>query len=301
MGVARARTLPLENGPRVVVVGTHVTPELRGTPGAAALAAMAQVEVALRRIDPGTVDLVVLPEATVSTPLEEKEALWARGVLTALVSELNAPVIVGALGRVGLEAAEGALTNSAFLLSPGDSLIQRYDKARLVPGMEAGLYQRGSGRATFRAGDWIVAPLLCYESLFGGAARKGRKAGAQLLLNLSSDIWFGQETTLLGSLFLHQHPAHLVLRAVENRMSVARAANGGLSFVLDPTGRVISDTVSPKGGVTSARVPTFEGMTLFSRTGDWIGPGSALLCLFLLLADPRRIRTMVFRGPRVDS
>ena len=301
LSVARARTLPLEEGPRVVVVGTHVSPELRGTPTAAAQEAMAQVQEALRMVEPGTVDLVVLPEATVPFSLDGKEALGAREALAALVSELNAPVAVGALGRVGLEAAGGALTNSAYLLSPRDSQIQRYDKARLVPGMEAGLYQRGSDRVTLRAGDWIVGPLLCYESLFGGSARKSRKAGAHLLLNLSSDIWFGQEKTLLGSLFLHQHPAHLVLRAVENRISVARAANGGLSFLLDPTGRVISDTVPPNGGVTAARVPTFDGMTLFSRTGDWVGPGSALLIILLLLWDARGIITMVSRRPRVDS
>jgi len=281
LGVARARSLPLESGPRVVVVGTYVSPELRGLPQAAALEAMAQVQRALQAVDPGMVDLLVLPEATVPFPLEDVEALDARKALAVVASEWNVPVVFGALGRVASGDAEGVLTNSAYLLSPRDSRIQRYDKARLVPGMEAGSYHPGSDRETFRAGDWIVGPLLCYESLFGASARKSRKDGAQLLLNLSSDVWFGHENTLLGSLFLHQHPAHLVLRAVENRISVARAANGGLSFLLDPLGRVISETVPPEGGVTEAQAPIFPGMTLFSRTGDWVGPGSALLCILL--------------------
>jgi apolipoprotein N-acyltransferase len=301
LGVARARLLPLEVGPRVVVVGTRVSPELRGLPSAAALEAMAQVEEALQAVDPGGADLLVLPEATVPFPLEDVEALDARKALAAVASEWNVAVAFGALGRVASGAAEGALTNSAYLLSPRDSRIQRYDKVRLVPGMEAGSYHPGSGPETFRAGNWIVGPLLCYESLFGGLARKSRKAGAQLLLNLSSDVWFGHENTLLGSLFLHQHPAHLVLRAVENRIPVARAANGGLSFLLDPLGRVLSETVPPEGGVTQAQLPIFPGMTLFSRTGDWVGPGSVLLCILLLLVGRWSDHPSGFSRSRVDS
>ena len=301
LGVVRARTLPLEDGPRVVVVGTHVSPELRRTPLDAGLEAMAQIERALQAVDPGRADLLVLPEATVPFPLEGREALDARRALAAMAAESNVPVVFGALGRVASGAAKGSLTNSAYLLSPRDSRIQRYDKARLVPGMEAGFYHPGSGRETFEAGDWIVGPLLCYESLFGGSARKSRKAGAQLLVNLSSDIWFGHENTLLGSLFLHQHPAHLVLRAVENRIPVARAANGGISFLLGPRGRVLSEVVPPKGGVTEARLPIFSGMTLFSRTGDWVGPGSALLCILLLLVGRSSNHLGKLPGSRVDS
>jgi len=246
--------------------------------------ALAQVRDALGSMGPQPVDLVVLPEATVPFVLEEEEASGAREVLAALASAMDAPFVVGALGRVSSGSAEGALTNSAYLLVPHEALTQRYDKARLVPGMETGSYRRGSERETLEAGGWIYGPLLCYESLFGGLAREKGREGAQLLLNLSSDIWFGHEGSLLGSFFLHQHPAHLVLRAVENRISVARAANGGFSFLLDPLGRVISETVPPTGGRTEARIPVFPGTTLFSRTGDWVGPSSALLCLVLLLA-----------------
>ncbi len=317
LGVVRARTLPLEAGPSVVVVGTHVPPELRGSPVAAGLEALAQVEEALRGVHPGTVDLVVLPEATVPFPMDGQEALDAREILTQMISELDAPIVVGAFGRADSEAAEGALTNSAYLLSPWDSQIQRYDKSRLVPGMESrfvpgmesrfvpgmesGSYRAGSGRATLKAGEWVVGPLLCYESIFGGLAREGRRTGAQLLVNLSSDIWFGRDEAGVGSLFLHQHPAHLVLRAVENRTPVARAANGGLSFLIDPTGHIVSEVIPPTGGVTVGQVSIYQGLTLFSRTGDWVGPASALLCILLLLVDAGPSMRRRFRRPRVDS
>ena len=174
------------------------------------------------------------------------------------------------------------LTNSVYLLSHQGESAQRYDKNRLVPAMEGGGYLRGPGGGTLTAGEWTYAPLVCYESLFGGLARRGKRNGAHILLNLSSDVWFGDGTTPMGALFLRQHPAHLVLRAVENRMPVARAANGGWTLLLDPLGRQVGEVVGPEGGLTSADLPVWDGLTLFSRTGDWVGPASLLLCLVLL-------------------
>jgi len=288
LGVTRARTLPLVDGPEVLVVGTHVPRELRSDPLAATREALDQVQEALQGIAPGVVAVVVLPEATVSVPLGETEANPAIETLTKLASKLDAPVVVGALGGSSSAGREGDLTNSAFLFSPEGTALERYDKVRLVPGMEAGSYRRGSGGGTLEAGDWILGPLLCYESLFGGLARKTRGAGANLLVNLSSDIWFGQENSLLGALFLHQHPAHLKLRAVENRVSVARSANGGFSYLLDPLGQFLSEPVPPGGGMTRARVPIFPGTTLYSRIGDWVGIGCTIFCILLLFGRRRR-------------
>ena len=283
LGMVRAKTIQLEDGPNLVVVGTRVPPEYRGTLGAASVA-LAQVREALEPMDPGAIDLVLLPEATIPFPLDDREAVDHREAMVALAFELDTPMLVGALGRVNSGPGEGALTNSAFLFSPRESLSQRYDKARLVPGMEGGSYRQESDNEVIRADGWSYGPLLCYESLFDDLARSRGGAQAQVLLNLTSDIWFGNEETYLGSLFLFQHPAHLVLRAVENRISVARAANGGYSFLLDPLGRVISERVPPAGGATSARVPVYPGRTLFSRTGAWVGLCSTLLCLLLPFA-----------------
>ena len=300
LGIARARTLPLADGPAVLVVGTHIPRELRENRPAATRAALAQVQEALRGIAPGEAGVVVLPEATVSVPLGEPGARSALETLANLASELKAPVVVGALGGSGSEEGEGGLTNSAFLFLPGKPGMERYDKVRLVPGMEAGSYRRGSGGGTMEAGDWLLGPLLCYESLFGGLARKTRGAGADLLVNLSSDIWFGHEDSLLGALFLHQHPAHLRLRAVENRMPVARSANGGFSLLLDPLGRLLSEPVPPRGGVTRARVPIFLGTTFYSRIGDWMGTGCAVVFIVLLFGAPRREGWLPFRSHDKD-
>jgi apolipoprotein N-acyltransferase len=102
------------------------------------------------------------------------------------------------------------------------------------------------------------------------------------LVNLSSDVWFGEGVRGFSAIFLHQHAAHMVMRAVENRMAVARAANGGFSTLLDPSGRAVSGVVPPTGGLAVASVPVMDGLTLFSRTGDLVGSGATLFCALVL-------------------
>jgi apolipoprotein N-acyltransferase len=280
VGVVRARSLSFVEGPEIVAVGTFVPRELRQRPSEAGREALAQIESHLGGAGPLTADLVVLPEATAPYPMGSGEAGSTREYVERLSSDLDAPVVVGGLGE---GARPGDLpTNSAFLFGGGGGESQRYDKIRLVPGMEAGAYLRGSLQEPLVSDGLVLGPLICYESLFGSLARKSRRYGAQLLLNLSSDIWFGEEGSLPGSLFLDQHPAHLVMRAVENRIPVARAANGGYTFILDPVGRVVSDLIPPEGGLARARIPIFHGMTLFTRTGDWLGPASLAVSLLLL-------------------
>jgi apolipoprotein N-acyltransferase len=292
LGILRARTLPLEDGPRVVVVGTQVPSRLLGDPASSARASLEQVQEALLGWEAGTADLLVVPEGVVPFPLSGTEAARSMEGLETLVAGLRVPVVFGALGRVG-SAGEGkgtgGLSNSAYLLSPHGGEVQRYDKTRLVPGMELGRYSRESTLDHFTSGEWVFGPLLCYESLYTGLARGRRKAGADVLVNLSSDVWFGRDDSTLGPLFLSQHPAHLVLRAVENRMPVARAANGGHSFIMDAKGELISERVFQRVGRAEARVGLFRGTTLYTRWGDWVGPASFLLTL-LLLVPRRRLR-----------
>jgi len=112
--------------------------------------------------------------------------------------------------------------------------------------------------------------------------RAQRQGGATLLVNLTSDVWFGAGSGGVGSFFLHQHPAHLVMRAVENRLGVARAANGGFSFLMDPRGRPLTPLILAGGGMALATIPILEGGTLFSATGDLAGPLALMVVLILL-------------------
>ncbi|MGW8266246.1 MAG: apolipoprotein N-acyltransferase [Longimicrobiales bacterium] len=323
-GGIRARTLRLAPGPTVAVVGTHVPRNLRLLPRESSAEGLAQARRALEGLRPGAADLVILPEATVAIPLDGPDGDVYLQDLKGMALGAGAPVVVGALatsrevGQDGgalagpppvgsgsrraipepgsAEDVAGTLTNSAYLVDSAGSFRGRYDKVRLVPGMEWGGFTPGSPGTVFAVDGHAFGPLICYESLFGTLAREQWRAGSRILINLSSDIWFGEEGSRISSLFLHQHAAHLVMRAVETRVGVARAANGGFSFLLDPLGRRVSRLVAPSGGLAVSTVSTYPGVTVFARTGDLLGHGVVLACLLLLgLSFPR------LRGPPRSS
>jgi apolipoprotein N-acyltransferase len=186
-------------------------------------------------------------------------------------------------------------------MDPRGIIISRSDKVRMTPGMEWGGFMPGDPGVTHPTRHHAVGVLVCYESLFGGLARSLGRAGATILANLTSDIWFGSGESGPSSIFLRQHPAHLVMRAVETRAGVARAANGGFSFLLDPAGRPVSDIVPPEGGLTWNVLPVTGQVTLFTRLGDLLGPVVCLATLVLiglpLLKTRRRSRGQRPRKP----
>jgi apolipoprotein N-acyltransferase len=279
--------LALGEGPTVAVVGTHLSRELRRHPGPTLEEAERQLSGHLSSLNPGAADLILLPESMIPVPLHDPQADALRGVLEVWARFLQATLVVGALDLEEGGAHANAPTNSAVLFSPEGLTPQRYNKVQLVPVMESGIFRRGGSIRPLSWRDVDYGPLICYESLFGGLSRRHRQGGAQVLLNLTSDVWFGDDQGWLRGIFLDQHPAHLALRAVENRVSVARAANGGYSFLLDPRGRRLSPLVPPRGGVSVATLPVYYGTTLFTRYGDLLGPASALILLALLLWSQR--------------
>ena len=292
LGVFRARTLPLREGPVLAVVGTDVPRSLRLHPRESTVEGLAQVRRRLEDLDPGAADMVILPEATVSIPLDGIEGRVHLQALGEMAARVHGPILVGALGMGpgGTLRASGELTNSAFLIGPDSVLSRRYDKVRMVPGMEWGGYSPGEAGVVFSTSGFTLGPLICYESLFGALAREQVRAGAQVLVNVSSDVWFGEGSRGFSSLFLHQHATHLVMRAVETRTGVARAANGGFSFLLGPTGERLSEILPPQGGMALAAVPILSGSTFFVRTGDLVGPGAVLSVIFLLIFSAIRAR-----------
>ncbi len=291
IGLGRARTLDLRPGPRIAVVGTNVPRGLRLHPARASAEGLAQALGHLGSLRPGEVDLVILPEATVAVPLDGDSGAPFRTSLGESARRLESFFLVGALGvprgvrsgTAGSLASPGAslLTNSAFLMDPSGGIVSRTDKVRMTPGMEWGGFASGDPGRTHSTGRHSVGALICYESLFGGLAGSLGRSGATVLANLTSDVWFGSGERGPSSAFLRQHPAHLVMRAVEIRTGVARAANGGFSFLLDPIGRTVSEIVPPEGGMTWSAVSLTGRATFFARFGDLLGPTAFMVSLIL--------------------
>jgi apolipoprotein N-acyltransferase len=120
--------------------------------------------------------------------------------------------------------------------------------------------------------------LICYESIFPAQSRALRRNGADLILNITNDAWFGR------SLAPWQHEAHMTLRAIETRAGVVRAANTGISSYIDPLGRVHGATGLFVPAAKTYRAQTTDIRTPFVRVGDWVGwlciVAAALLVLF---------------------
>ena len=130
--------------------------------------------------------------------------------------------------------------------------------------------------------SWVFCSLAIAKT-----ARAYRRAGADFLVNITNDAWYGRTA---GP---YQHVSHLVLRAIETRMGIARAANDGISEVVDPLGHSAAETGLEREATVSARLRTSDVVPLYTQLGDWVGTLVVLTTLGfagLLLVDKWRSR-----------
>ncbi|MCG8633224.1 MAG: apolipoprotein N-acyltransferase, partial [Desulfobacterales bacterium] len=138
--------------------------------------------------------------------------------------------------------------------------------------------------------DHKTGVLICFEILFPDIAREFVTNGADILTTMTNDAWFGRTSAPA------QHFAIAALRAVENRRSVVRAANTGISGFIDPAGRVLSQTALFETGSLSRPVPALTRTTFYTRHGDLIG--MAALVAILLSFMVKGIRKLFMRRNR---
>jgi apolipoprotein N-acyltransferase len=127
----------------------------------------------------------------------------------------------------------------------------------------------------FHAGRIRASTIICVEAAFAGTVREDRLRGAEVILNLSNDAW------LNGTIGPWQGPAHLVLRAIENRVGIIRASNTGPSQFIRPDGTVEASTSYGVQTALTAAVWASSEQTLFTRVGDWAGPFSVIWSVLL--------------------
>jgi apolipoprotein N-acyltransferase len=180
--------------------------------------------------------------------------------------------------------------NSAFLVSPAGKIAGRYDKQHLVPFGEyvpLGKFLPLPGPLVESIGDFTagkspmplscqsakIGVLICFESIFPKLAREMSVNGANLLANITNDAWFGRSSAPW------QHLSMAIFRAVENRRSLARAANTGISTIIDPLGRETGVSPLFESFYQVKEVVLLQDKTVFTRFGHNFG----LLCLLALL------------------
>ncbi len=192
-------------------------------------------------------DLVILPETAMPFYLEHNQPL---GSYVKKIAQREGVLLVVGSPHYERTDEKIKLYNSAFLIDREGNLIDRYDKVHLVPFGEyvplkkilffvdklaegVGDYSPGRGLEPLKFGNTGFGVLICYEAIFPEISAELVRKGAAFLVNITNDGWFGRTW---GP---YQHFAISVIRAVENRVFVVRAANTGISGVIEPTGKVL--------------------------------------------------------------
>ncbi len=166
-------------------------------------------------------------------------------------------------------------------ISPWEDLLTRLGFRKVVALPES--FTAGSGPLNLRLpGLGLVAPLVCYEVIFPN--RLVTSPRPELLVNVTNDGWFGRST---GP---YQHLAQARLRTIEQGLPLVRAANTGISAVIDPLGKIVVSTELLSRTVVDHSVPLPIAATVYARAGD------LTLCLLLVLALLLLRNSVVFMG-----
>jgi apolipoprotein N-acyltransferase len=241
-------------------------------------------------------DLVVWPETSVPYLLNDNE-----GLIQAIAANAQGAQVAMGIQRVEEDATTGGVRgyNSLAVISGQGQVSQIYDKHHLVPfgeyvpfgdlayrlfGITAFASQQGAG---YSAGQGAVVldlgpklgqvlPLICYEAVFPQDLRAA-PTRADWIVQITNDAWFGK---LTGP---WQHLAQARLRAIEQGLPLLRAANTGISAVIDARGRVVAELPMGVADYIDAALPPPLPPTFYARFGDWplllvlLGLGAALL------------------------
>ena len=248
-------------------------------------------------------DLIVWPETALPF-YPVNDPLFS--IVTKFAEKQNAWLLTGApyYTVIGWQASmEPTLEyfNSALLISPKGKLVGRYNKQHLVPFGEyvplgqflpflepvvehIGNFTPGSSDQPLQFGSLKAGVLICFESIFPKLARQQVVAGANLLINLTNDAWYGRSSAP------YQSFAMTIFRSLETRRSLVRAANTGISGFVDPLGRVIQESPLFEPLVLTGEVPVMETKTIFVRYGYHFGPACFVLAALLFLFRRKKNR-----------
>jgi apolipoprotein N-acyltransferase len=228
-------------------------------------------------------DLVIWPETAIPYYIDETQPfnLTEMGELPPG----NTHILTGILDHFRDSYGRAHYYNAAFLFDSRGVMLAKYKKIILVPGSErypyrdvigftrpffqlqrvsSGAMDPGTEATVFTIPGGKFSVMICYESGFPDLVRAFRRAGANFLVNITNDAWFGR------SLAPYQQASFLVLRAIENRSAIVRCANTGVSGFVDPLGRWQHRTDIFTQGIISSTVPVTQRLTFYTRFGDLI-------------------------------
>jgi apolipoprotein N-acyltransferase len=227
-------------------------------------------------------DLLVWPEAP--APFSFQDTRFASRA-SSLAIRFGHPFLAGVIEWKKQEVASGrsefAAYNSALLFDAQGQRVFSYDKVHLVPfgeyepfplihrvvmsvSDEVGGFHKGSSYAVGHLADgYSFGVFICYEAIYAGEVRRFVSNGAQLLVNISNDGWFGRSAAP------EQHLRMARVRAVENRRWLVRSTNNGFTVSIDPYGRIFAPLPPDVRAAVDLPYDFRTDQTLYTRFGDW--------------------------------
>jgi apolipoprotein N-acyltransferase len=244
-----------------------------------------QLSIDAARKNPG---VIIWPEAPAPFTLQDRNFA---AIAHRIAQQSGSDFLVGAEDWKHDAAGKWMATNSAILLNPSGERVYSYDKIHLVPFGEyvpLRKYLSFTGKLTADLGDFTpgreyavgrlpgghFSTFICFEAVFPDAVRRFTANGAELLVNISNDGWFGRSSAPA------QHLMMARVRAVENRRWLLRDTNNGYTVSVDPYGRIVAELPTDIRAQLDAPYDFRDDTTLYARFGDWF----AWLCVIASFA-----------------
>lgn len=241
-------------------------------------------------------DFVLWPES--STPFFFEEDRPGAESVRAIARESKVPILVGS-DQIDRSVNPPRYYNSAFMVRPDGSTGGVYRKIHLVPFGEyvplKGLlffaqrlvenvsdFSPGDASVLLPARGHLLMTAICYEIVYPELVRHGA-ANSELITTITNDAWFGRTSAP------YQHFAQASMRAIENGRYLVRAANTGISGIVDPYGRVLAQTNIFEPAIVVGDARFLRTQTIYARFGDVIATASAIVTIAALLLVRRRV------------
>jgi apolipoprotein N-acyltransferase len=248
-------------------------------------------------LKPLQVDLLILPESPSPVSFQYEPA-YSR-VLEDLARRHSLGLVFNNIRYEQLEE-EGRYFNSAYFLDHSGATAGVYDKIHLVPFGEyiplkklfffaetitkdAGGFSPGKDFRIVEMRGRPANAIICFEAVFPGLVRRFVQQGSQLIINLTNDRWYGDSSAP------YQHLAIARWRAVENRRYLLRAANSGITALIEPSGRIQRSTGFLTEAVCRGRFAFLEGLTPYARYGDVFVFLCAIIVCVVLMREIRGV------------
>jgi len=258
---------------------------------------MARYEQLTRAAVSEGAELVVWPET--ATPFFFQQAGARRESVLRLARELDTFIVFGSPAATFDGPRVVGQRNRAYLVSPQRGEVDFYDKMQLVPFGEyvpfarvlffvqrmveaVGTLVPGTRATVFEGPQGRFGVLVCYEGIFPWISRRFVRDGAEFLVNITNDAWYGRTAAP------YQHLAQATLRTIENRVPLVRAANTGISAIIDEDGRIAwAGQLEQLVGHTE-QISWHHVRTFYTRFGDVFVGMCALAVVVAGLAGHRR-------------